>query len=216
MNKFNKIIAIITAGGISTRFGSNKLLTKIGEYSVIETTILKFLDIVDEIIIPATEETKNFILKSEIYCEKIKFASAGATRQKSVYNALKMCKNCHIVLIHDGARPFISVNTVTEAIKLTKEHKAVVVGKMAIDTIKVIETNQIIKTLDRKKIFHAQTPQCFEYDLIRKIHDKYQNKTDFTDDSSMAEIENIFPYPFVVEENNEKITTKNDLPLLEQ
>jgi len=211
LNNDIKIAAIITAGGISARFGSNKLLEKLENYSVIETTILKFIDKVDKIIIPATDETKEFILKSKIYNEKISFALSGETRQKSVYNALLKCDNIDIVLIHDGARPYILPETIDEAIELTKKHKAVVVGKMAVDTIKVVENNRITTTLDRTKIFHAQTPQCFELNLIKTVHEKYKTSLNFTDDSSMAEAEGIKPYILIAKGKNDKITTKDDL-----
>ena len=94
-----KIAAIITSGGSSTRFGSNKLLEKIGNLTVIETTISKFIDLVDIIIIPTKEDIKQHILNSKLYSDKIKFAPCGPTRQKSVYNGLLECKNYNIVLI---------------------------------------------------------------------------------------------------------------------
>lgn len=209
MNK--KTIAIITSGGSSTRFGSNKLLEKIGEMSVIETTISKFIDLVDEIIIPAKDDIKEHILNSKLFCNKIKFAHSGETRQKSVYNGLLECDNCDIVLIHDGARPFIDIETIKKTIELTKEKRAVVVGIKAIDTIKQIKDGKIIKTLDRAEIFHAQTPQAFEYNLIKNIHEKYKNNPNFTDDSSMAEAENIDVYYLEATIKNKKITTKDDL-----
>ena len=209
MNK--KTIAIITSGGSSTRFGSNKLLEKIGEMSVIETTISKFIDLVDEIIIPAKDDIKEHISNSKLFCNKIKFAPSGETRQKSVYNGLLECDNCDIVLIHDGARPFIDIETIKKTIELTKEKRAVVVGIKAIDTIKQIKDGKIIKTLDRAEIFHAQTPQAFEYNLIKNIHEKYKNNPNFTDDSSMAEAENIDVYYLEATIKNKKITTKDDL-----
>lgn len=211
MNKDFKITAIITAGGSSTRFGSNKLLEKISDLSIVETTILKFIDLVDEIVIPATDETKEFLLKSKIFNEKIKFTSAGLTRQQSVYNAIQACKNCNIVLIHDGARPYISKETILEAIEMTKTANAVIVGKMATDTIKLVENGKIIKTIDRKTVFHAQTPQCFKYEIIKKIHEKYKDNPDFTDDSSMVETEGINPVILVVKGKNDKITFREDL-----
>ena len=121
------------------------------------------------------------------------------------------CKNADIVLIHDGARPYISPETVTEAIEMTKKHKAVVVGKMAVDTIKTVEEGRITGTLDRSKIFHAQTPQCFEYELIKNIHEKYKNTFDFTDDSSMVEAEGIKPHILIAKGKNDKITVKEDI-----
>lgn len=211
MNK--KISTIITSGGSSTRFGENKLLVKIDDKSVIEHTISKFINFVDEIIIPAKDDIKEHILKSTFYSNKIKFAPAGSTRQKSVYNGLLECDNPDYVLIHDGARPFIDINTINETIKLVEEKKAVVVGFMAIDTIKQVENGKIIKTLNRNNIFHAQTPQAFSYKLIMEINKKCADlDINFTDDSSMVEFCGIEVYCLEGSKNNKKITTKDDLP----
>lgn len=214
MNKI-KISAIITSGGKSLRFGSNKLLKKIDDLTVIETTILKFIDLVDEIVIPCNNEIENLIKNSKIYSNKIKFAHHGKTRQQSVYNGIIACSNPEIVLIHDGARPFIDKEIIKKTIELTYQNRAVVVGKMAIDTIKEVSFNtgkgKIIKTLNRKIIFHAQTPQAFDYELIKKIHQKYQDNSDFTDDSSMAEAYGADVYILENNKKNIKITTKDDL-----
>ena len=206
-----KVSAIITSGGSSIRFGSNKLLEKLGDLTVIETTILKFIDLVDEIIIPSKEDIQEYILNSKIYCNKIKFCQGGETRQKSVHNGILACDNPQIVLIHDGARPFIDFETIKKTIEMTLEKKAVCVGVMAIDTIKQVQNGKIIKTLDRKEIFQAQTPQVFEYELIKKIHTKYQDNQSFTDDSSMVEYEGIDVYYLEGKITNKKITTKEDL-----
>ena len=206
-----KISAIITSGGSSTRFGSNKLLEKIDDLTVIETTVSKFVDLVDEIVIPCKEDIKTHILNSRLYSNKIKFAPSGATRQKSVYNGIFACDNPKIVLIHDGARPFIDKETILKTIELTKEKKAVLVGVYAIDTIKKVENGVVVETLDRKQIFQAQTPQAFEYQLIKTIHEKYKNKENFTDDSSMAEACGIQVYCLEGKKANKKITTKDDL-----
>ena len=211
MNKKIEISAIITSGGNSTRFGSNKLLEKLGDFSVIETTISKFIDIVDEIVIPAQDDVKNHILNSKIYSDKIKFASAGKTRQQSVYSGLCSCSNPQIVLIHDGARPFIDKDIISKTIKLTKEYHAIVVGMFATNTIKVVNDNKIIKTLDRKTIFEAQTPQAFDFDLIKNIHEKLKDNPEYTDDSSMAEALGTDVFVLNNESNNIKITTKKDI-----
>ncbi len=206
-----KISAIITSGGSSTRFGSNKLLEKLGDLTVIEVTISKFIDLVDEIILPAKEDIKEYILNSKIYSGKIKFCAGGETRQKSVYNGILACDNPDIVLIHDGARPFIEAETIEKTIKMTLEKKAVCVGVMAVDTIKQVKDGKIIKTLDRKEIFQAQTPQAFDYKLIKEIHEKYKDNQTFTDDSSMVEFSGIDVYYLEGKITNKKITTKEDL-----
>lgn len=208
MNK--KISTIITAGGSSLRFGENKLLCKLDNKTVIETTIEKFLDYSCEIIIPAKDDIKNFLLESSIYCDKIKFAPSGDTRQKSVYNALLECDNPDYVLIHDGARPFIKKEIIEKIIVKLNDCDAVVAGVMAVDTIKEIKEGKIVKTLDRTKIFQAQTPQGFGFELIKSAHNKYIG-CEFTDDSSMVEALGADVFVVIADILNKKITTKDDL-----
>ncbi len=206
-----KISVIITSGGSSVRFGSNKLLANIGNMTVIETTISKFIDIADEIVIPSKGDIVEFLKKSQLMNNKIKFAPFGLTRQKSVYNGLLVCDNPDVVLIHDGARPFVKRDTILKTIDAVKEKKAVLAGIMALDTIKEIEGGRVIRTLDRNKIFQAQTPQAFDYKLIKEIHEFYKDRDDFTDDSSMAEQYGIDVYIVEGSKDNIKITTKDDL-----
>ena len=94
---------------------------------------------------------------------------------------------------------------------MTYEKHAVCVGVMAIDTIKQVKNGKIIKTLDRKEIFQAQTPQAFDYKLIKEIHEKYKDNQNFTDDSSMVEFDGIDVYYLEGKITNKKITTKEDL-----
>lgn len=207
------ISTIITAGGVSKRFGENKLLVKLDDKTVIEHTILKFLDLSDEIIIPATAQTLNFIKSSSVFDEnKIKFAPFGQTRQKSVYNALLKCEFKDKVLIHDGARPFIEKSTIAKVAEELNTKDAVCCGVFATDTIKIIDNDGlIIKTIDRNNVFQAQTPQAFKYDLIMKAHKKFALRDDFTDDSSLVEALGVRVWTFKCEGVNKKITTRADL-----
>lgn len=215
MNTFNKITAIITAVGVSNRFGSNKLLESLeGGKSVIITTIEKFLPFCDEIIIPCHDDVKEHIKKNISDNSKIAFASFGETRQKSVFNGLMECKKaggCDIVLIHDGARPFIEPDTIKETVEKLKEYKGVCVGIYATDTIKITdETGKIIKTIDRNTVFCAQTPQGFDFKTILDAHKKLQDKN-FTDDSSMLEYLGVEVYALEGTRTNKKITFREDL-----
>ena len=206
------ISTIITAGGSSLRFGENKLLVKIHNLSVIEHTILKFLDVSDEIVIPATDSTRGFIEKSPVYDgEKISFAPFGSTRQQSVYNALLTCKFKDYVLIHDGARPFIETGDIKNIIEEVKLKQAVCSGVFAVDTIKIVKDGIIEKTTDRKNVFQAQTPQAFKYDLILGAHKKFENKNTFTDDASLLEALGQRVYVYENSAGNKKITTRADL-----
>ena len=205
MNTSNKISVIITAGGNSSRFGSNKLLEIIKGRSVIETTIEKFIGLVDEIVVVCPCELRKFINFKDIV-----FALNGSTRQKSVLNGLLACSNPDFVLIHDGARPFVDREIIKKTIEEVKKYNAVVVGSYAIDTIKEVKEGKIIKTIDRKIICQAHTPQAFKYSLIKELHLKYKDK-DFTDDSSLAEIEGIEVNIVEDLKTNIKITTKEDV-----
>ena len=203
-----KISAIITAGGSSSRFGSNKLLEKLEGKTIIETTIEKFLPFVDEIIIPTSLEIQEAI---KIKDNKIKFTKGGKNRQESVYNGLSKCEFKDYVLIHDGARPFIKEKTIKETIEKVVELEAVVVCAPAIDTIKICNENgEIISTPKRETVFHAQTPQAFKYSTIFEAHQKLKGEN-FTDDSSM--MEELGHKVFVVQttHENKKITFREDL-----
>ena len=212
-----KFSAIITAGGSSQRFGGqnhiNKLLEKIYSKEIIKYTIEAFQQVneISEIIICANisiiQDLKN-IFKGQ---EEIKIIEGGKTRQESVYNGLKTCKNCDYVLIHDGARPMITPEIIKKAIIMVQEKKALTVAAKTIDTIKQVDKNlKIIKTIDRSSLYNTQTPQAFEYQLIKEAHEKLQGQN-FTDDAGMLEFLGKDVYILEGDYRNIKITTQNDL-----
>lgn len=218
-----KIDTIITSGGTSSRFGSNKLLEKIPnsntskdkETSVILTTIEKFIDYSRKIIIPCHNDVKEHIktcINKDFY-GKIEFVNPGETRQKSVFNGLLKCAENppDMVLIHDGARPFIDKKIIKETIEKLKTYKGVCVGIYSVDTVKITDENgQIIKTVDRKNVFCAQTPQGFDFKTIFEAHKKLQNEN-FTDDCCLLEALNIPVFALVGSPLNKKITFREDL-----
>lgn len=206
-----KISAIIPAGGTSSRFGNtNKLLEKINGKEVIKYTIDAFnISNVDEIVICANisimEDLKN-IFKDY---EKVKIIEGGKSRQDSVFNGLKSI-NCDYVLIHDGARPMITTDLINSAIDMVKEKKALTVATKTIDTIKEVVDGKIIRTIDRSKLYNTQTPQAFEYNLIRSAHEKLIGQN-FTDDAGMLEELGYDVYILNGSYKNIKITTQNDI-----
>lgn len=205
-----KTTAIITAGGISSRFGTgNKLLEKIYGKEVIKYTIEAFEKAdVDEIIISAN---KSIIPElSSMFNHKI--TEGGSTRQASVYNGLKAAGQCDFVLIHDGARPVITPEIINRTIDLVKEKNAVSVMTKTIDTIKEVQDGKIIKTIDRSKLYNTQTPQGFRYDLIMSAHEKLQGQN-FTDDAGMLEALGYDVYIVDGSYKNIKITTRSDVEL---
>lgn len=208
-----KVNAIIPAGGTSSRFGNkNKLLEKIYNKEVIKYTIEAFeKSEVDEIIICANiniiEELKEIFKNSQ----KVKIIEGGATRQESVFNGLKDSE-CDYVLIHDGARPMISTDLINSAIEEVKTKKALTVATKTIDTIKEVIDGKIVRTIDRAKLYNTQTPQAFEYNLIKDAHMKLYGKN-FTDDAGMLEELGQTVYILNGSYKNIKITTQNDIDI---
>lgn len=212
---------IITAGGSSSRFGSNKLLENIDingkKTSVILGTIEKFIPFTSKIIIPSQEDVREHIktFAPEGFIEKIKFAPHGKTRQESIFNGLlefeKQEKQPDIVLIHDGARPFIEPGVILASINALKTAPAICVGVYSTDTVKITDNQgKILKTIDRNTVFCAQTPQGFDFKTILEAHKKLEGKS-FTDDSSMAEALGIEVLAIEGNRSNKKITFKEDL-----
>lgn len=203
--------AIIPAGGTSSRFGNtNKLLEKINNKEVIKYTVDAFNDSnIDKIIICANISIIEYLQKIFKDYEKIEIIEGGQTRQASVYNGLKAAE-CDYVLIHDGARPMITPDLINSTIEMVKDKKALTVATKTIDTIKEVVDGKIIKTIDRSKLYNTQTPQAFEYNLIKSAHEKLIGQN-YTDDAGMLEDLGIDVFILNGSYKNIKITTQNDI-----
>lgn len=205
--------AIIPAGGTSSRFGkTNKLLEKIDGKEVIKYTVEAFeASNVQKIIICANvaiiDELRNIFQDSS----KVQIIEGGASRQKSVCNGLN-ASECDYVLIHDGARPMISTDLINLAIEEVVTKKALTVATKTIDTIKEVQDGKIIRTIDRAKLYNTQTPQAFQYDLIKDAHIKLYGQN-FTDDAGMLEALGQTVYILNGSYKNIKITTQNDIEI---
>lgn len=220
----NSVVIVSAGRGSRMKADINKQFLKLQNKEVIAHTIDKFYnnENIGEIIVVVREDEAEFfkinIIEKYGY-KNIKIAFGGSERQDSVYNGLKMVdENCKIVLIHDGARPFVNNETIDSAIESAKENKCVIVGVPVKDTIKVIdENNNVCDTPDRSTLWSIQTPQVFDYSLIMKAHEKAREDNYYgTDDSMLVEY---FGQKVKVVEgsyNNIKITTPEDLKIGEE
>lgn len=208
--------AIITAGGSSNRFGNtNKLLEIVHSKEIIKHTVNAFLAVneISKIIICAHLSIIDDLAQIFDGENKIQIIEGGKTRQQSVFNGLQALENCDYVLIHDGARPMITPETIKKAIDAVQTQKALTVATKTIDTIKQVDENlKIIKTIDRSALYNTQTPQAFEYNLIKESHEKLKGQ-DFTDDAGMLEHLGCDVYILEGDYKNIKITTKNDIEI---
>lgn len=143
----------------------------------------------------------------------------GKERYHSVYAGLKAAAETEYVLIHDGARPFVTQEMIDSLIEAAKRYRACVVGMPVKDTIKVIGTDRFAKeTPDRSGLWQIQTPQSFSYPLIRDAYEKVLAREDcaVTDDAMVLE-QATGQQVMVIEGSyrNIKITTPEDLLVAE-
>lgn len=218
------VSAIILAGGRGKRMGQNisKQYILINEKPVLYYTIKRFLECesIDNIVLVLPKDEIDYC-KSEVldkYSLKVdKIVEGGAERQDSVYNGLKSLDNTDIVLIHDGARPFVSKRVIEEGISNALKYGAAAPGVMPKDTIKIRDENSFsIETLDRSELVAVQTPQVFKLDLIKQCHEKVkEDKKVVTDDTMVVESYGHKVYLYDGEYTNIKITTPEDLVIAE-
>jgi 2-C-methyl-D-erythritol 4-phosphate cytidylyltransferase len=221
-----KTVAIIVAGGLGKRIEGDlpKQFLNLGGKPILAHSIDKFqrCDLVDEIILVVPEDHLGYCSQAiveEYSFDKIrKIVCGGKERQDSVYQGLKSCSNAtSCVVIHDGVRPLISVEKITKSIELCRDKKAVILAVPAKDTIKRVVDCSVVTTLDRTKLWLVQTPQVFEYRLIRDAYEKAVQE-DFigTDDSVLVERLGCDVTVLEGEYTNIKITTREDLILAEK
>ncbi|WP_296645814.1 2-C-methyl-D-erythritol 4-phosphate cytidylyltransferase [Romboutsia sp. 13368] len=215
----NGVVIVAAGTGSRMNMGINKQFIKLEGKEIIYYTIEKFYknENIDDIVVVVKEDEAEFFRKEildKYNFKNIKLAYGGKERQDSVYNGLKsLDKNCNIVLIHDGARPFVSNKIINKSIEEAKENKAIVVGVPVKDTIKVIDNDKnIVDTPNRNILWAVQTPQTFDYNLlIKSYEDAFKDGFYGTDDAML--VERIGYKVKMVEGsyNNIKITTQEDL-----
>ncbi|HAK41573.1 MAG TPA: 2-C-methyl-D-erythritol 4-phosphate cytidylyltransferase [Clostridium sp.] len=216
-----KNTAIILAAGQGKRMGANinkQFLTLLGK-PVLYHTIKAFSDNenIDNIIVICAESDmeyckKNIVEKYDL--KKVKaLVKGGKERQDSVYNGLKAIESCDIVLIHDGARLFVTEEIINNGIKNAKKYGACTCGVKSKDTIKIKDKEGFAKeTLNREDTFIVQTPQCFKYDIIINCHEELKKtKFEVTDDAMIVEKFNKKVYLYEGSYLNIKLTTPEDM-----
>jgi 2-C-methyl-D-erythritol 4-phosphate cytidylyltransferase len=221
-----KNCAIIVAAGKGTRMKANinKQFLELKGKPILYYTLKVFENnkSVDEIILVMSKEeldyTKENIINKYNFKKVKDIVEGGATRQISVINGLLAAKECHIVIIHDGARPFVNDSIIEKGIKYTKLHNACACGVKPKDTIKIKDEDGFSNyTPERDTLFSVQTPQCFKYDLILEAHNKaLESGLQVTDDTMVVECYNHKVYLYEGSYSNIKITTPEDLAIGEK
>lgn len=210
--------AIIAAAGNGTRMKSEtaKQFILIDETPVLAITLTAFekASEIDEIII-VTRETdidavKNLAEKFNI-SKLSSVVCGGETRQESISNALEAVKG-DIVLIHDGARPFVTQKQINSVAASLYINDAAALGIPVTDTIKSVDGDIITGTIDRSTLVSIQTPQGFKTEIIKKAHSVAKtNGLSATDDCALCEHMGIKVKVVTGSPANIKLTTPDDL-----
>jgi 2-C-methyl-D-erythritol 4-phosphate cytidylyltransferase len=150
--------------------------------------------------------------------KRIHLVAGGLERQNSVYLGIQAVsgQRCEIVVIHDAVRPFVSTRIIEDCVEEARVSGACIVGMPAMETAKLVNVDQVERTLDRNSIWMAQTPQAFNLDLIRTAHES-ANLEGFmgTDDAMLVERLGHKIRIIPGSRLNMKITTPEDLALAE-
>ena len=218
-NMINADVIILAAGsGKRMMADKNKILLDLGDRPIIAHTIARFYDhpMVRKIILAIREEDEDqidSIIATYGFNDIVKVVG-GAERQDSIYNCIEVLSDdTHILLIHDGARPFVDEDIITRSIQETLDYGATCVGVPSKDTVKIVDQEGIIlDTPDRSQVWCAQTPQCFRLDLIREAHIKARQEAFLgTDDASLVERYGNKVKMIMGSYMNNKITTPEDI-----
>jgi len=211
-----RVAVLIAAAGTGERMNSAlpKQFLSIEGKTLLEKSTEAFENnaSVDDIYIVTGSRYVNLIKKES--CQKIrKVIEGGSTRQESVHAGLEQIeKNTDIVLIHDAVRPYVSKEQIDRIIEAACHKGAVIPAVPVSDTVKIVDGEKIINTPDRATLYSAQTPQGFEFTLIREAHKNAAEKGIVsTDDAMLIEGTDHPVYIISGDVKNTKITYADDL-----
>ena len=213
--------AVIVAAGTASRMGGiDKVMAQLGGVPLIVHSLRAFqeCDAVSEIVVVTRED---LIVKITNLCKDYPKVTAvvagGKTRQESVHNGLNTLSNkVKLAAIHDGARPLITWQVIDRAIRAANSYGAAAPAVSVKDTIKVVTGGVVKETPDRATLQAVQTPQVFDFDMLRAAHKKLaQDGVEVTDDCAALERMGMSVKIVEGDERNLKVTTPMDLKIAE-
>ncbi|MEA2116702.1 MAG: 2-C-methyl-D-erythritol 4-phosphate cytidylyltransferase [Thermodesulfobacteriota bacterium] len=216
---------IIPAAGFGTRMESElpKQFLELAGEPILVRTLRVFLEhlliktVVVALPVEYLESGKKQILScfNEGLQQRLIFTPGGDTRQQSVQNGLNALPAViDGVLVHDGARPMVTAEVIDRCIAGIKTHGAVIAAVPVKDTLKEVHGSSITGTVDRSRLWQAQTPQAMQRELLKQAY-KHAEATGFigTDEASLLEHAGIAVSVVTGSETNIKITRPDDLAI---
>jgi len=190
-------IAVIPAAGIGSRMHTDraKQILELAGAPLLVHTLRRFeeCDAVHQVILILQPNLTSEVLGliSRYHLKKIaRVVGGGAERQDSVYRGLQVInpETAGIIAVHDAVRPFVRPEEIRQVIERAEATGAALMALATTDTIKQVHRGRVQRTLDRKRIYQAQTPQAFRYEIIKAAYDRaYAEGYAATDDSQLVE-----------------------------
>ncbi|MFE4708707.1 2-C-methyl-D-erythritol 4-phosphate cytidylyltransferase [Peribacillus simplex] len=213
---FYEVVIPAAGQGKRMKAGKNKLFIELSGIPIIVYTLRVFEEDPDcrGIILSINPAEKDYFSQLiEVYeLKKVKkLVMGGKERQQSVYNGLQHAGE-EIILVHDGARPFINVGQISELTNAASLHGGAVIAVPVKDTIKKASNNKVVETVERSSLWAVQTPQAFRVSILKSAYEQAEAEAFLgTDDASL--LERINEQVVIIEGNydNIKITTQEDL-----
>ena len=217
MDKDSKLGVVIVAGGLSQRMaGINKLFVPLKGRPLLAWSVdaCQKHRLVRQVVLVLNDKdlARGWKLQERKGWSKATLCPGGARRQDSVTEGLRRMRDCDWVMIHDGARPFLTPDLIEDGLKVVEEIGAAVAAVPVKETIKLAADDRLVgETLQRDRLWVAQTPQIFGSDLIKKA---YENLTaEVTDDAAAVECLGHKVQLYMGDYRNIKVTTSEDLAL---
>ena len=213
-------VVIVAAGTASRMGGIDKVMAELKGEPMIARTVRTFqeCDAISEIVIVTRED---LILPITSLCREMTKVKAvvrgGKSRQESVGLGLNALSNkVKLAAVHDGARPLITWQVIDRTVRAAHSYGAAAPAVPVKDTIKVVEGRVVKNTPDRATLFAVQTPQIFDFDILRAALKKAeQTGAAVTDDCSAVELMGMSVNIVEGDERNIKVTTPMDLKIAE-
>ncbi len=218
--KRGKVGAIIVAAGVSKRMGRvDKIFAPVAGKPLLAHTIDVFqrCPSIDQVVVVLSEdklEEGKRLAKENRWSKVTQICPGGVRRQDSVRKGLEGLTDCQWVVIHDGARPCLSMDLIQRGLEEASQCGAAIAAVPVEETIKVVSAGSFVEeTPERQRLWAAQTPQVFRFDIIDKAYRKAQREV--TDDATLVEQLGYEVKVYPGSDANIKVTTPEDLALAE-
>jgi 2-C-methyl-D-erythritol 4-phosphate cytidylyltransferase len=211
--------AIIVGAGSSQRMGRDKVFMSLAGKPLLAWSVdfCQNCKLVDQIAVVVNERKLDLghrLAAKRSWSKVVEICGGGKRRQDSVRQGLNELDDCDWIIIHDAARPFLTIDLIRDGLEAAQATGAAVAAVPLKDTVKLGGGDMMVtKTLNRQELWAVQTPQVFRFDIITEAHEQITKEV--TDDASMVEQLGRKVKLYMGSYNNIKITTPEDLALAE-